>query len=156
MGFDGDTSTLGSAVDQTITRAIAIAALAGIAVIHVLQLPDAFSEAGYLGALFVAAVVASVALAMLIARTGDPRAVEAAGALAGLILLGYLISRTVGLPAATDDVGEWTEPLGLVSMVAEGLLAGLAASVAATSRAPGTARGRAGSRWSRMPRATAG
>jgi hypothetical protein len=128
--------TLGPAVDEAITRTVAIAALGGIALIHVLQSPAAFREEGYLGALFLAAVVGSVLLAATLTRTSDTRVVAAAGALAGLILIGYILSRTSGLPGATDDVGEWTEPLGLASMVVEGLLVCLAAGVMATSRMP--------------------
>lgn len=127
MSFAGDATRSTSVVDEALTRGAAVASLAGIAAIHALQLPEAFRDAGYLGGLFVAAAVASVVLAAVIARMADSRAVDAAGALAGLILLGYLISRIFGLPSFTDDVGEWTEPLGLLSMVAEGLLICLAA-----------------------------
>jgi hypothetical protein len=121
--------TARDAVDDTLTRAALIAGLVGIALIHVLQAPEAFAETGYLGALFVGAVVGALGLSALLSRTSDARVVAAAGALAGLILLGYLITRTVGLPAATEDIGEWAEPLGLASMVAEGLV--LAVSVGA-------------------------
>lgn len=108
--------------EQVITRAVALAALTGIAAIHALQAPEAFRDAGYLGALFIAAVVASLVLAAVLAHSGDPRVLDAAGMLAGVILLGYVLSRTTGLPGFTDDIGEWAEPLGLLSMVAEGLL----------------------------------
>jgi hypothetical protein len=35
---------------------------------------------------------------------------------------GYVLSRTTGLPGATDDIGSWTEPLGLASLFVEGAL----------------------------------
>jgi hypothetical protein len=116
------------AVDEAIARAVAIAGLAGIAVIHVLQLPDAFEAAGYLGALFVCAVTVSVLLAAALTRRDDERLWGAAGGLAALILLGYVVSRSVGLPGFTEDVGEWTEPAGLASMVAESLVACVSAA----------------------------
>jgi hypothetical protein len=116
--------------DETTIRLVAIAALGAIALIHVLQAPAAFELAGYLGGLFVAAVVAAVLLAAALAVTGDRRALLAAGGLAALILLCYILSRTTGLPAVTEDVGEWTEPLGLASMVAEGLLITMTAALA--------------------------
>ncbi|MEU6745864.1 hypothetical protein ABZ914_06545 [Spirillospora sp. NPDC046719] len=37
-------------------------------------------------------------------------------------LVGYLSSRSIGLPAYTSDVGNWTEPLGLASLAVEGAL----------------------------------
>jgi hypothetical protein len=146
----GDDRTLRPAVDEAITRTVAIAALGAIALIHILPLPAAFGETDYLGVMFVIAVVASVLLVVALTRTGEARVLGAAGGLAGLILIGYILSRTSGLPAATDDVGEWTEPLGLASMVFEGLLVCLAAAVMATSRTsvpraterPAEARGR--------------
>lgn len=41
---------------------------------------------------------------------------------------GYLLTRTVGLPGHTDDIGNWTEPLGMASLAVEGTLAALALS----------------------------
>jgi hypothetical protein len=120
-----------SAVDDAIARAVAIGALMAIAFIHVLQLPAAFAAIGYLGALFIAAIAAAVVLAAVLARTSDDRAWAAAGGLAGLILLCYVISRSVGLPGFTDDVGDWSEALGLASMVVESLAVVLTASVLA-------------------------
>lgn len=37
-------------------------------------------------------------------------------------LIGYVLSRGPGLPNYTDDRGNWSEPLGIISLVAEGLL----------------------------------
>lgn len=125
-----------AAVDDAVSRAVAIAGLTGIAVIHVLQLPDAFSETFYLGLLFVGAVVAAVLVAAALTRTSDHRLWSAACALGALVLLGYLLSRTTGLPGATDDVGEWDEPLGLASMVAESLVVCVSSVVLAAGRAP--------------------
>jgi hypothetical protein len=123
-----------AAVDDAVSRTAAIAGLAGVALIHVLQVPDAFSDALYLGLLFVGAVVAAVVVAAALSRTSDQRVWTAACALAALVLLGYLLSRTTGLPGATDDVGEWDEPLGLASMVAESLVVCVSAGVLASHR----------------------
>jgi hypothetical protein len=120
------------AVDEAIARAVAIVGLVGIALIHILESPDAFEAIGYLGALFVCAVVTSLLLAAVMTRTSADLAWAAVGGFAGLILLCYVISRSVGLPGFTHDVGEWTEPLGLASMVAEGLVICVSAAVLAT------------------------
>ncbi|MFD8863680.1 hypothetical protein ACFV1F_04670 [Streptomyces sp. NPDC059590] len=45
----------------------------------------------------------------------------AVGVAAGPIL-GYLLSRGPGLPDYSSDIGNWTEPLGLLSLAVEGLL----------------------------------
>jgi len=117
------------AVDDAIGRAVAIGGLVAIALIHMLQLPAAFAAIGYLGALFIAAIVACLGLAAVMTRTSDDRAWTASGGLATLILLGYVISRSIGLPGFTDDIGEWSETLGLASMVAEGVVVFVVASV---------------------------
>jgi hypothetical protein len=33
--------------------------------------------------------------------------------------IGYVLSRTTGLPGAMGDIGNWTEPLGLASLYVE-------------------------------------
>jgi hypothetical protein len=125
-----------AAIDDAVSRTVAIAGLAGVALIHVLQLPDAFSETFYLGLLFVGAAVASLLVATALTRATGRGVWTAAVALPALILLGYVLSRTSGLPGATDDVGEWDEPLGLASLVAETLVVCVGAAVLSAGRAP--------------------
>lgn len=43
--------------------------------------------------------------------------------------VGYVLSRGPGLPLYRDDIGNWAEPLGVVSLVVEGLLTVLALGV---------------------------
>jgi hypothetical protein len=57
-------------------------------------------------------------------------------------MIGYVLTRTSGLPDASLDVGNWTEPLGLASLVAEGLVFCVTAGVLA-SRAVVPRRGMA-------------
>ena len=109
---------LTEALDDMVARLVAIAGLGGVALVHVLQLPDAFAAVDYLGILFIIAIVLALVLAAMLTRMSDERIWAATGALPALVLIGYLLSRTSGLPGFTDDIGEWSEPLGLVSMVA--------------------------------------
>lgn len=125
-----------AAIDDAVSRTVAIAGLVGVAVIHVLQLPDAFAETFYLGMLFIGAAVAALLVATALTRTSDRGVWTAAAALPAVILLGYLLSRTSGLPDATNDVGEWDEPLGLASLVAETLVVCVSGAVLAAGRAP--------------------
>jgi hypothetical protein len=61
-----------------------------------------------------------------------------------LAVLAFLASRTVGLPLIGDDIGNWTEPLGLPAVAAEFLAFLTAAAVlrpdAATQRRTHTIR----------------
>ncbi|MDH6121365.1 hypothetical protein [Kitasatospora sp. GAS204B] len=44
-------------------------------------------------------------------------------------LLGFILSRGPGLPDYSDDKGNWTEPLGLISVAVEGTLLITAATI---------------------------
>ncbi len=49
-------------------------------------------------------------------------------------ILGYVLSRGPGLPDYTDGIGNWAEPLGVISLVVEGIVLILAATSLLTSR----------------------
>ena len=49
-------------------------------------------------------------------------------------LVGYVLSRGPGLPGYTDDRGNWTEPIGVASLIVEGVLLIVAAVVLTRSR----------------------
>ena len=49
-------------------------------------------------------------------------------------VLGYVLTRGPGLPDATDDRGNWGEPLGVASLVVEAILILLALACAAQLR----------------------
>jgi hypothetical protein len=115
--------------DDVVARMVAIGSLGGVALVHVLQLPDAFAAVDYIGILFICAIVAALLLAATLTRMSDERVWALTGALPALLLIGFVLSRTSGLPGFTDDIGEWSEPLGLVSLVFEGLLVCLSAVV---------------------------
>jgi hypothetical protein len=115
--------------DDVVARMVAIGSLGGVALVQVLQLPDAFAAVDYIGILFICAIVAALLLAATLTRMSDERVWALTGALPALLLIGFVLSRTSGLPGFTDDIGEWSEPLGLVSLVFEGLLVCLSAVV---------------------------
>jgi hypothetical protein len=81
--------------------------------------------AGGYYALELAGLVAAAALV-----TGAPRAGWfLSTGVAGGPFIGYVLSRGPGLPDYTSDVGNWTEPLGLVSLAVEAALFALAATL---------------------------
>jgi hypothetical protein len=111
-----------------------------IALIHLLDVIGKIKETPYLGVMYIALMVASVAVAFYLLHTGATLAWAAAGLLAAATLAGFILSRTTGLPNASDDIGNWTEGLGLASMFVEGaviVLAGYALSLARRERRPG-------------------
>jgi hypothetical protein len=79
-------------------------------------------EPAYAGILFyileIAGIVAALVLVSGFATLGW---VLAVGVSAGPIA-GYVLSRGPGLPAYTDDIGNWTEPLGVASLIVEAVL----------------------------------
>ncbi|GGN95875.1 hypothetical protein GCM10011579_096770 [Streptomyces albiflavescens] len=42
--------------------------------------------------------------------------------LAAAMLLGCVVSRSIGLPGATDDMGNWLDALGLASLFIDGVV----------------------------------
>jgi len=114
-------------VDLPIFEALTILGLIGIAWIHLLDLGDKMEETPYLGVAYIGLLAGCIAAVVLLAR-GDRRGFLLAGGLAGATVIGYCLSRTTGLPAATDDVGNWTETLGVWSLIAEGAVVALSAT----------------------------
>jgi hypothetical protein len=74
-----------------------------------------------------------VAAALLLANQARLGWFLSLGVAAGPIL-GYVLSRGPGLPDYTDDIGNWTEPLGVISLVVEGVLLILGTASILTSR----------------------
>jgi hypothetical protein len=112
-----------------VERAAAVVGLAGIALVHLLDVEDRLTEVPYIGWLFVALIASSLALAAALIRSDDRRAWLGAGLLAGATIVGYIVTRTVGMPNdGGADIGNWTEPLGLASLLIEGAVVALAVS----------------------------
>lgn len=96
------------------------AGLIGIALIHFLDLFDKFEETPYLGVLYILLIGGSLVTAGMLLHRPNLLAWRFTAVLAGAAFLGYVLSRTTGLPAATDDIGNWMETLGLASLFIEG------------------------------------
>jgi hypothetical protein len=116
-------------VRDGVSRAVAVVGLAGVALIHLLDAPGKLSETPYLGWMYIALITGCVVVAAALLRTTDRRAWLSAAALSAGAIAGYTLTRTTGLPQATGDIGNWTEPLGLASLFVEGSLVALSAGV---------------------------
>jgi hypothetical protein len=111
--------SLDSVARDVLTRGLAVVGLLGVALIHLLDAIPTFSELPYKGWLYAALIVSCVAVAGMLVR-GPSRLVWAAAAgLAVGAIAGFVYSRTVGLPGAGDDVGNWAEPLGIAALFVE-------------------------------------
>ncbi len=110
-------------------------ALGGIALIHFLDIFAKFDETPYLGVAYIGLIVACLTTAGGLVRSGSRPLWIFAAVLAGTTMLAYITSRSVGLPAATGDIGNWTEPLGLASLFVEGVVVAVG-TYAALARPP--------------------
>ncbi|MDT4938607.1 MAG: hypothetical protein QOG80_2278 [Pseudonocardiales bacterium] len=100
------------------------AALAAVA--HIPVIGSHLHEAPYMGVLFIVLTAACLALATG-ALTYDSPAIYAASAVTcSLAVVGYAVTRLIALPMLADDVGNWLEPLGIVSVAAELVVVALA------------------------------
>jgi len=108
---------------HVVRRGIAAVGLVSIALVHLLDVPDKFDELPYVGVLFVGLIITSLLLAEGMIRTDDLRVWLVAGVVSAATIVGYAISRTSGLPGDEgNDIGNWTEPLGLASLLVEGIV----------------------------------
>jgi len=106
----------------SLERATIAFGLIGIAVVHIMDLPDKWEEVRYLGIAYVGLIIAATVLAERIIKFGSRLDLLASFGLAASVILGFVINRTVGMPNAMGDIGNWWEPLGLVSLFIEGLV----------------------------------
>ena len=85
--------------------------------IHFIDAPGSFGDAPYKGWLFLANGIAAVVAAVGIHRSERTWGWGLGVLVAGGALVGYVISRTVGLPGLAPDV--WLEPLGILALMVE-------------------------------------
>jgi hypothetical protein len=103
-----------------------ISAIAAAAVAHIPVIAPHLDEAPYMGVLFILLTVACLGLGAVIAATDQTWAYRASAAVCGAAVLGYAATRLVAFPQLSDDVGNWFEPLGVVSVLTESIVVALA------------------------------
>jgi hypothetical protein len=97
----------------------AAAALSATAAIHMTLVPEHLHEAPYAGGLFIALSAAALATAMVLSATDHELVWLAAIAISLGALVAYFLSRSVGLPSMSDDIGDWANPLGVAAVACE-------------------------------------
>lgn len=105
---------------------LAIIAILVMGAIHAKDAPDSWGDAHYKGILFalngIGALICAVGIWLGARSWGwGLGLLIAAGSMAG-----YIASRTIGLPGLPAEPDAWLEPLGVASLIAEGLFIALA------------------------------
>jgi FtsH-binding integral membrane protein len=126
------------AVQEATVRGTLAIGLAAIAVIHAVDSVGKWTETRYMFWMYMALIAAAVGLGGAVVFSRSRAAVAAAAGLAAVVFAAFVVDRTLGMPGATADIGNWTEPLGLASLVVEGLV--VAVGVAGLRTAGAAAR----------------
>lgn len=135
MVAHGQRSTLGGSPAVRVGAALLCLAVTVIHVVDQGGVPGS-KEPRYVGVgYYVLEVAGIVAAALLVWSASRAGWLLAAGVALGP-LVGYVLSRGPGLPDYTDDVGNWGEPLGVVSLIVEGALLLLALTAVARKSGP--------------------
>jgi hypothetical protein len=108
-------------------RATAGAGLVAVAALHVAAAGDEWADAPGVFWLFMGLAGVCGAVAVRLALGLDRWARPAVAALAVAPIAGYVLSRSTGLPGATDDVGDWANPWGVAALAVEVALLGVVA-----------------------------
>jgi hypothetical protein len=120
-------------------RATGAALCLAVAAIHVIDqggIPGSKTPAYVGDGYYALEIIGAVTALLLIAGVVRAGWFLTAGVAAGPFV-GYVLSRGPGLPGYTSDVGNWTEPLGLVSLAVEAALFALAATLLLRGTWPG-------------------
>lgn len=111
-------------------RRWAAAAMGATGLLHLILAPEYMGEQAYVGALFVLGGITAIAIAIRLWVAEDARAWALGALVAAGMAVGFVLSRTVGLPGFHES--EW-ELSGIISLLLEGGFLGL---FAASRRAP--------------------
>ena len=97
-----------------------IALIIATGLIHLIEAPENYEEAAYKGILFFLNAAGALVAAFGIYRGQRGWGWSLGGLIAAGSLVGYVVSRTIGLPGLEVD-DEWFEPIGVASLAVEGL-----------------------------------
>lgn len=98
---------------------LAIAAILGTGLVHILEAGDSFGEATYKGVLFVANGAGAAVVAFGIYGNRPFWGWALGLLLAGGALVAYVASRTIGLPGLPAEPDAWFEPMGVAACICE-------------------------------------
>jgi hypothetical protein len=107
------------------TRVLLAAAAVAAGVAHLPVTREHLEEAPYMGVAFVVFAVGCGGIALASLLRGGRLVSLAAVGWCGAALATYVATRLVPFPLLSDDVGNWAEPWGLVSILFEVLTIGV-------------------------------
>jgi hypothetical protein len=108
-----------AATSAPVVRWLTVTLLYVASIAHVPVVPEHLAEAPYMGFLFIAFALVAFGLAVALVYRPSAALNLVAGVLCAAGVCAYVATRLVAFPLLADDVGDWTEPLGLVCIVAE-------------------------------------
>ncbi len=117
-----DESMTSNVQSHQVARSAAVVGLAGVALIHLLELQTKYQEVPYLGVGYVGLIVISIIAGALLVHSNSRLGWMLAGGAAFGTIVGYTLTRTVGLPQSTGDIGNWLEPMGLAALFVEAIV----------------------------------
>jgi hypothetical protein len=106
-------------VSEQAARLLAVIGMAAIAVIHILDAPGTFEGVKYIFWLYIAVIVGAIPFSILLLQWSSRLAWVGPALLAAGPLIGFVLTRSIGLPGDSGDIGNWLESLGLASMFVE-------------------------------------
>ncbi|MFD4626096.1 hypothetical protein [Streptomyces sp. NPDC058475] len=102
-------------------RGVGVCCAVGNAVLHTLLVPDHLEEKFYIGFLFAAGSAVMLVVAAALVSLKHAMAAWLTGSLVSPgMIIGFLLSRTIGLPDGYYEPG-WEPPYGPLSLIVEGL-----------------------------------
>ena len=114
-----DAATRADVLTSAVARGTGAVGLAAIGLIHLLDAPGKLDETPYMFWLYLALIAGCLLGAALLVRVHSRLAWTTAAILGVSPFIGYVLDRTMGLPGAMGDIGNWTEPLGMASLFVE-------------------------------------
>jgi len=108
--------------DDPAIRAVTVIGLIAIGIIHAVEIPGQVSGAVWLTIGFCLLAVIAPGIGLWLLLRPSLLAWEFAGAGCALAAAGYVLTRSVPMPGDAGDVGNWMEPLGVTSLITEGVV----------------------------------
>lgn len=104
-------------------EALGALSLLGVAATHLLDLGHKLEDAPYLGVAFIVLIGGSiVAAVLLLGGRHAPVAWRIGVTLSVGAMLGYILSRSIGLPQLAGHVGHWADPVGMAALTFEAVI----------------------------------